>query len=77
MTTASSIIAGIVALVKAIPIIDGWVQIFISSYIDKQSQETKSKISDAAAMSARAKTDEERYAAAALWIDALGRSRIS
>ena len=75
--SASAIIGALISLIKAIPIIDGWFQQLLSTYIDGQTKETKSKIADAAALGARAKTDEERYKASSMWINALKRSRIS
>ena len=72
-----SFIAGLVAFAKAVPIIDGWVQQFIAAYIMTQTQDTLSKIQDAAALAARANTDAERFAAADAWAAALSRTRVS
>lgn len=46
-------------------------------YINNQTNETLSQIADAAAMSARAQTDEERYKAAEAWQLALSRPRVT
>lgn len=46
-------------------------------YIQRQKTETLAQIADAAAMAARAETDEDRYAAAAAWQKALSRPRSS
>lgn len=46
-------------------------------YVQRQKAETLSQISDAASLAARAQTDEDRYAAAKAWQDALSRPRVS
>lgn len=46
-------------------------------YLQKQQNDTLASIADAAAFAARAKTEEDRYAAAQKWRDALSRPRIS
>lgn len=46
-------------------------------YCQRQNSETLSQIADAAALAARAETDEERYKAADAWHVALSRSRVS
>lgn len=73
--TAGAIFTAIVALVQAIPIVDSWFRQLIAAWIDKQAQETLSAISDAAALAARATTDDERYAASVAWQKALQRPR--
>jgi hypothetical protein len=65
----------LIAAIKAVPIIDGWVQQLIAAYIMTQTNDTLSKIQDAAALAARATTDAERYAASDAWVAALSRSR--
>jgi uncharacterized protein with von Willebrand factor type A (vWA) domain len=69
--------AELLAFIKAVPVIDSWVRQFIALYIAGQSKETLSRISDAAAMGARALTDEERYKASEAWQKALSRPRIT
>lgn len=44
-------------------------------YINQATRDTKMKILDAAAMALRAKNDDERYAAAQAWRNALSRPR--
>lgn len=65
----------------AIPKIAGYIEAFCSQlitwWIQRQTNQTLSLISDAAAMGARAKTDEERMAAAQAWQKALSRPRVS
>lgn len=77
MTTAIAIFNFIFSCLKAIPIVDGWFQQFIVFYINQQTQKTKADIADAAALGARATTDEERYESAKMWLAALSRPRIS
>lgn len=75
--TPSMIISAIIGAIRAVPIIDGWFQKLIVAYIDGQTNETKCKIVDAAALAARAETDEERYEASKAWMVALSRPRVS
>lgn len=75
--SASAIIGGIVAFFRAIPIMDSWLQQLIAAYVTSCQQKTLSMIVDAAAMAARANTQEERYAAADAWRAALSRNRVS
>lgn len=72
-----SIISGIVAFVRAVPIIDDWVRMFIAAFVASEKSETLVLIADAAAMGARAKTQEDRYRAAEAWRRALSRDRVS
>lgn len=71
----------ILSALAAIPSILGYVESFCSQvitwYIQRQTNETLSQIADAASLGAHAKTDEDRYAAAAAWQKALSNSRIS
>jgi len=46
-------------------------------YIQGQEQKTLQMIADAAALGARAKTEDERYVAALKWKEALSRPRVS
>lgn len=65
----------------AIPKICGYVESFATTvvtwYVQRQSNQTLSLISDAAALAARAQTDGDRYAAAQAWQNALTRPRVS
>lgn len=71
----------ILSALAAIPSILGYVESFcaqvITWYIQRQTNETLSAISDAAALSSRAKTDDDRYAAAQAWQSALSHPRVS
>lgn len=46
-------------------------------YVERAKNETLSAISDAAALAARAQTDEDRYAVSSAWRSALSRTRIT
>lgn len=65
----------------AIPQIAGYVKDAISAvvlwYLSNQSSATMVQIADAAALSVHAENEEDRYAAAQKWRDALSRPRIS
>ena len=63
----------------AIPKILGYLKEFaagiVAWYVNQAEQETLKQIADAAAQSAAAKTQEERYAAIERWKEALSRKR--
>lgn len=71
----------ILSALAAIPAILGYVEKFAGAvtlwYLQRQKNETLSQISDAAALAARAVTDDERYAAAEAWQKALSRPRVT
>lgn len=71
----------VLSALAAIPAILGYVEKFCSQvilwYVQRQNNTTLAKIADAAALAARATTDEERYAAAQAWQTALTRPRVS
>lgn len=74
---------GIVAILNglaAIPKIVGYIESFASAvtgwWIARQTTLTLSMIADAAAMSARAQTDADRFACAAAWQKALSRPKV-
>lgn len=73
--TVAGFLAGLVAFIKAVPIIDGWFQQMIAFWMNGQTNSTLSAISDASAFAARASTDADRYAASAKWQAALSRPR--
>ena len=74
---ASSFFVALVALIKAIPAIERMFQQLISLYITTQTQIVRSRIADAAALAARAQTDDERYKASDAWVDAMSSARIN
>lgn len=73
------IIAILNALI-AIPKIAGYVEDLAAAitqwYVARQTSQTLGMIADAAALAARAETDDDRYKAAQAWVDALSRDRI-
>jgi len=66
----------IVAIIQAIPTVERWFNSLIATYISMQKEETKRQLVDAASLTARASTEEERFNACAAWVNALSRSRI-
>ena len=72
----TTVFTTILAIFKAIPIIESLFNQFVAFYMNQQTNQTLSLIVDAAAKSARAKNDVERYAAAQSWITALSRPRV-
>ena len=79
----AAVIAFIVAAFEAfkdVKIIGGYIKDIASAltswYINSQTEDTKSQIYDAMALSMRAKNDEERFAAGRAWQAALNRHRI-
>ena len=76
-----TIIMALLSALAAVPGILKYLESFASAvtlwHIQRQNNETLSKIADAAAFTARAKTDEDRYKAAEAWQAALSRSRVS
>jgi hypothetical protein len=78
------VVAALVSIFKglaAIPAIMEYCKEFAAQialwYIQSQNDATISAIADAAAFAANAQTDEERYAAAEKWREALSRPRYS
>lgn len=66
------------ANIKAIAgYIDEFAGAVVIWYVQRQKSETLTQISDAAALAARADTDEARYEAAQKWKDALSRNRVT
>jgi hypothetical protein len=76
-----ALVIAILDAIAAIPAIAGYlntlIQGIIGWYIAKQHSDTLAAIADAAALAARAVTDDERYKAAQAWKDALSRGRTS
>lgn len=75
------IIIGIFTALANIKSIAGYVETFAGAvtywYVSRQKAETLAGIADAAALAARAETDDQRYEAAAAWQKALSRPRSS
>lgn len=74
-------VGAILSALAAIPAILGYVETFAGAvvlwYVQRAQTETLSAISDAAALAARAKTDDDRYKAAAAWQAALSKPRVT
>lgn len=74
-------IGAILSALAAIPSIFGYVEKFAGAvtlwWIQRQGNQTLQLIADAAALGARAQTEEERYAVAQAWQTALSRPRIT
>lgn len=73
--TVTAVFSAIMAILKAIPILNDWVAKFIAFYIDTANAKTKKDFVDAASASVSAKTQEDRFKAAELWQKALKNSR--
>ena len=76
-----TIFLAILNAIAAIPTLLGYVEKFAASvamwWVQRQKSEVLAQIADAAALGARAKTDEERYAATDAWHRALSLPRVS
>lgn len=74
-------IGSILSALAAIPSILKYVELFASAvslwWVQRQTTANLQAIADAAALAARAKTDEDRYKAAEAWRAALSNSRIT
>lgn len=74
-------ILAILNALVAIPKIAGYVEQAVGQivlwYVQRANNQTLSAIADASALASRAKSDEERYAAAQKWQEALSRPRVS
>lgn len=77
MALVTQILGALIALPKIGALINGWIAEITSWYVNMQNEGTKHAIADAAAMAARAETQDDRVAAAKAWRDALSRSRYS
>ena len=79
--TIAAWIAAVLNALAAIPKICSFVESVASAvalwWVQRQTSNTLSEISDASAMAARATTDDQRYAAAAAFRAALSRPRVS
>lgn len=76
-----TLLIAVLDALAAIPAIAGYVnqviQAVIGWYVARQQADALAAIADAAAFAARAQTDEDRYAAAKKWQQALSHPRIS
>lgn len=70
-----AILNALVAIPKIADLVMQTVSAIVNWYVQKQTADTLAMIADAAAFSARAQTDDERYKAAEKWRTALSRPR--
>lgn len=74
-------VLAILNAIAAIPALLGYVEKFAAQcalwWIQRQKAESLAAVSDAAALAARATTDEERYKATDAWHHALGLPRVT
>lgn len=71
----------VLGALAALPKIAAYVEQFAAAcalwWISRQKTETLAEIADAAALTARAQTQEDRYAAIEKWREALSRPRVT
>ena len=74
-------VEGLFNALAAIPTLVSWIESFAGAVtlwlVQRQNNETLQAIANAAALSAHAQTDADRYAAAAAWSAALSQPRVS
>lgn len=74
-------ILAVLNAISAIPKIAGYVEQLAAAmttwYVQRQTAQNKQAIIDALALDLHAQSDEDRYAAAKAWQDALSRPRVS
>jgi hypothetical protein len=71
----AAFLSGVIALAKVIPLIDSAIRQLFALYVVSYDRETLIEIADAAALSARAESQDERFKAADAWQKALTRVR--
>lgn len=72
-----TILNALIAIPKIAGYVESAVQQIVLWYVQRQTAANLAAISDAAALAAKAQTDEDRYAAAKSWQDALSSSSVS
>lgn len=73
----TAILNALIAIPKIGDMVSSIVDAIVTWWASRQTGETLVAIADAAALSARAQTDADRYAAAEAWQKALSRPRVS
>lgn len=73
----TTILNALIAIPKIAGYVQSAVQTIVLWYVQRQNNQTLQSIADAAALSARAQTDGDRYAAAQAWQTALTKPRVS
>ncbi len=74
-TAVIAFLNAIIAVPKIGALVMDFIGALTSWYVQKQTRETQGLIADAAALGARAQTQEDRYVCAEAWQKALSRSR--
>lgn len=77
MGSVIAIAKGISDAIKTVKILDYWFRQIVIQWMDGQNQETNQNIVDAAALGARAVTQEDRFKVSEAWQKALSRPRIT
>ena len=77
MATIISVLNALAALPKLLGFVESFAGAVVQWWVSRQTNETLREISDAAALSARAKTPEEYYLATDAWARVLKRPRVS
>jgi hypothetical protein len=72
-----ALLTALAAIPEAIALVEEIASAVTLWWMQRQSNETLAAISDAAALSAKAQSDEDRYQAAARWQSALSRPRVT
>lgn len=72
-----TILNALIAIPKIAGYVESAVQQIVLWYVQRQTAANLSAIADAAALSAHAKTEEDRYAAALSWQKALSRPSVT
>ena len=77
MSTFIAILNALAAIPALLGFVESFAQAIVLWWVQRQTGQTLSLIADAAALAARASTDEERYASAEAWQKALSRPRVT
>lgn len=73
----TTILNALIAIPQICGYVESAVQAIIVWYVQRQNNETLAAIADAAALGAKAQTDQDRYAVAQAWQTALSRPRVT
>ena len=76
MSWLPQLLEALISIPKIGDMVSAAIDSIVQWWAARQTAETMAKISDAAALSARAKTQEDRHAALDKWRDALSRPRV-
>ena len=76
MSWLPQLLEALISIPKIGDMVSAAIDSIVQWWAARQTAETMAKVSDAAAMAARAKTQEDRHAALDKWRDALSRPRV-